>query len=842
MPTVNEKVLKKIEKKVSNKKDSHKMKKAERIDVSYFEGLSLEQVEDRKKNNLVNKKNLDNTKSYFKIFMNNICSFCNLLTIGLVVLLICIGAWDYTISSCIIFINIGIGIYQEIKAKKAVQKLTLLTQSSYEVIRQSMQYTISTDEIVLDDVIIIRAGQQIPIDGSILQGTLEVDESILTGENIPVKKELSDKLLSGSSVVSGEAIVRAERVGKDCYIEGITKIAQKISKPKSDIFKTLNELIKGLSAILVVLATLLLIAERVSTVSTWKDTIISVSSSMLGMIPVGMFLLTSTALASSVLRLSKKNALPQDLYSIEMLARVDTLLLDKTGTITDGKLEVTERFDISKPDINIEDIILTLDNENKDKKPTAQALNNYSKDGKVLQAKQALAFNSIRKYSAVTIEDKTYLLGAPDIICPNDEKVSAYCDLQSLKGRRTILLAECDFTIDDINLDRTRPIAIFALEEKIKDDVKETLKWFHDNDVDIKIISGDNPQTVSTIAQKSGVYNAEKYVNCSNISNEDLNNLTESAAVFGRVSPEQKLRIVQDLQKKGHIVGMMGDGVNDVQSLKESDCSISFANANDAARNISRIVLLDNNFKSMPHIVEEGRRVIANVEKVSSLYIMKNLFVMFMTIVYAIMTIVNKTQSYPFDTKKMLLIEFFVIGVPTFCYALLPNTARIKGNFLRNILKSSIPSAISLIVSTGFILIISGSLDYTGIENISNYQISMATFALTMAGFFAVLVISMPPNKIRLSILGAMIVLSILAVLVDGVLPGELKGMFFDMQIITKHAVWIVLSTCIAAIINLTVKYISDKIDKKYGEKITDSYHNFVDKVKYSINKLLPKH
>ena len=842
MPTVNEKVLKKIEKKVSNKKDSHKMKKAERIDVSYFEGLSFEQVEERKKNNLVNKKNLDNTKSYFKIFMNNICSFCNLLTIGLVVLLICIGAWDYTISSCIIFINIGIGIYQEIKAKKAVQKLTLLTQSSYEVIRQSMKYTISTDEIVLDDVIIIRAGQQIPIDGSILQGTLEVDESILTGENIPVKKELSDKLLSGSSVVSGEAIVRAERVGKDCYIEGITKIAQKISKPKSDIFKTLNELIKGLSAILVVLATLLLIAERVSTVSTWKDTIISVSSSMLGMIPVGMFLLTSTALASSVLRLSKKNALPQDLYSIEMLARVDTLLLDKTGTITDGKLEVTERFDISKPDLNIEDIILTLDNENKDKKPTALALNNYSKDGKVLKAKQALAFNSIRKYSAVTIDNKTYLLGAPDIICPNDEKVSAYCNSQSLKGRRTILLAECELSIDDINLDMTRPIAIFALEEKIKDDVKETLKWFHDNDVDIKIISGDNPQTVSAIAQKSGVYNSDKYVNCSNISDEELDTLTESAAVFGRVSPEQKLHIVQDLQKKGHIVGMMGDGVNDVQSLKESDCSISFANANDAARNISRIVLLDNNFKSMPNIVEEGRRVIANVEKVSSLYIMKNLFVMFMTIVYAIMTIVNKTQSYPFDTKKMLLIEFFVIGVPTFCYALLPNTARIKGNFLRNILKSSIPSAISLIVSTGFILIISGSLDYTGIENISNYQISMATFALTMAGFFAVLVISMPPNKIRLSILGAMIVLSILAVLVDGLLPGELNGMFFDMQIITKHAGWIVLSTCIAAIINLTVKYISDKIDKKYGEKITDSYHNFVDKVKYSINKLLPKH
>lgn len=823
--------------KASKKKGSLKLRRAERINTSAFMGLSLEQVEDRKKNNLTNKKILDKTKSYTKIFLQNIFNFCNTLIIVLCIMLIAMGHWDYTISSLIIFINIGIGIYQEVKAKWTVQKLSLVKVSSCDVVRGGNVYNIPVEELVLDDVFVLSAGQQIPVDGVVLDGSIEVDESILTGESEGVKKTTDGKVLSGSFVLSGEAAIRAERVGKDCYIESISSAARMVKKPESKLFDSIDKIIKIFSCILTVLAVFLFISYQVAEKSL-DETLLMTISSMLGMIPCGMFLVTSTALAQSVLKLAKKNALPQDIYSVEMLAMVDTLLLDKTGTITDGNLEVIEYFEINNQEINFRDVIRSLDDANKDKKPTAMALNKYCENGQVLEYTDALAFSSVRKYSAITIDEYTYLLGAPDFICPKDQKVSSICSDAAQEGKRTILLAKFEGGIDDIDIEKTIPIGIFVLQEQLKEDVKEILAWFKENDVDIKIISGDNPVTVSAIAQKAGVFNADKYINCAELTDEELREVCSSITVFGRVSPEQKVLIVEELKKQKHIVGMIGDGVNDVKALKASNCSISFGNANEAARNTSRIVLLDNNFKSMPYIVKEGRRVISNIEKVSSLFVMKNIFVMAMTFIFSIVLICTKNIGYPFTSKQMLMIEFFVIGIPPFIFALLPNQERSKGNFMRNVANVSIPSALSILFSCCFVYAIGvgGKLSIDSMD----YSISMATLAMTFAGFICAFFVALPKNTIRILTLVASFILALMAAFID---HAFLKGTFIDVTLPTDILDILVVasSVIVAFIINICANKCIKSFNAKYGDKLVQDALVVSEKAKEILDKKIKK-
>ena len=542
---------KKIDRKISHKKDSFKLKKAERINASALTGLTSEQVQDRLDHNLVNKKALDKTKSYTKIILQNTFNFCNTLIIILCIILDILGHFDYTISSSMIAVNIIIGIYQEVKAKWTVQKLSIVKQSTCTAVRDSKQVEISTEDLVLDDVFILTAGQQVPVDGLILDGAVELDESILTGESRGVKKSKDDKIMAGSIALAGEAAIRAERVGKDCYIESIANIARKVNKPESKLFTIIDRIIKAFSVILFILGIMLVAASKVGGVD-WDGTLLMAFSSMLGMIPCGMFVVTSTALAQSVLKLTKVNALPQDIYSIEMLAMVDTLLLDKTGTITDGNLEVIDnkivdtKYDIEK----IKDIILTMNEVNKDKKPTALAMNKYCEGANMLQSIEALPFSSDRKYSAITLENNvTYILGAPDFICPTAEKILKYCETKSIEGKRTLLLASFDGTIDDIDNEKTNPISVFTIEERLKDNIVSILDWFNQNDVDIKIISGDNPATVSAIATKAGVKDAWKTINCAEVTDDELRELCKDAVVFGRVSPEQKVLIVDELKR-----------------------------------------------------------------------------------------------------------------------------------------------------------------------------------------------------------------------------------------------------------------------------------------------------
>lgn len=813
------------------KNGSRSHKNAERFTPDISKGLDGAVVAQRREDNLVNIKPINRAKSYPRIIFENIFSFCNIVTLFLMLLLVCIGAADYALSSSIIIISMVIGIVQEIKAKQSVEKLSLTVESTCTVIRDGEKKEISTKELVLDDIYIAEAGAQVPVDSVIADGYVEVDESILTGESIPVKRTAGENIYAGSIVMEGQAVARADRVGKDCYIESIARAARKVERPKSRIFNSINNFIKVATVILAVLAVILIISERLAAQiddwNSWKDTIITVSSSIIGMIPVGMFVMMSTALAVSVLRLSKHSALPQDLYSVEMLARVDTLLLDKTGTITSGDLEVVDIKTLTEPTVDLRDLMCTFTEATKDKKSTARALDRKFEGGNVLKFTDALSFSSARKYSAVTLEGgKSYLLGAPEYVTVLSEEAKEYLSGQSKLGRRSVLLAQFDGPISEAVPEKTVPLDIFILEDSLRTDVRSTLEWFYKNDVDVKIISGDNPETVSNIAAKTGVFNADKWVNCRGLSKEELEEKAEEGVVFGRVSPDQKRDIVRCLQRKGRTVGMIGDGVNDVKALRESDCSISFGSANEVARNISRIILTDNNFSTLPTIVNEGRSVIGNIEKVSALYIMKNIAIMVLTLAFAIAGFVNPAISYPISTKQLLLLEFFVIGVPSLAFAMQKgNARRVTGNFMRNVLKSALPASLALILSVAIIY----PLGMNGVFAAASetYVVSVTGMALTVTGFMCLLIISLPPDKFRLIVAAVMFAVSIAAIYADYYLIGSWLGpdeTFLGMVPLESgaDAGWLALAAAAGTVVNIAALLAGRYIERKYGDRLDE--------------------
>ena len=838
------------------KDDSQKLKHAERYDPDVNIGLSQVIVDDRIADKLSNLKPINRTKSYGRIIFENIFNFCNTVTIILVALLFIAGAGMYAVSSVIVIANIAIGIWQEIKAKHKVEKLSMVIDNTCEVIRDGIHKEISTKEIVLDDIFISRSGLQMPVDSIIKSGSIEVDESILTGESVPVKKTVGDSVLAASVVVSGEAIMRADKVGKDCYIENVARVARRVNKPRSNIFSILDKVIKGISVVLVFLAGLLLVSILVTgakstfliesgadleSISQFQSIVITISAAILGMLPIGMFLLTSTALAASTIKFAKRNTLPQDLYSIEMIAMVDTLLLDKTGTITDGKLEILEEKVYINEKINVDEIFATIVHATKDQNGTAVAIREHYLYAKTLEVASCTPFSSARKFSAITLNNGTsYLMGAPDFITKNNVEVDEFVLRNAENGRRALALVEYKGNLDDFTPEKGRCVATIALEDRLRGDVKETLDWFRQNDVDIKIVSGDNPITVSQIASKAGVHNAENYVNCKGLTDDELEKVVETTTIFGRVSPEQKQKIVNLLQAKGRVVGMVGDGVNDVQALKEADCSISFASANEVARNISRIILMDNNFKTIPSIVQEGRQVISNIQKVSSLYIMKNLFVMFMVLMFTILTFVTKVNAYPFDTKRMLLIEFFVIGVPTFCFALQPNKARATDKFLSNIMKASIPSAIGLISGVLFIFGMLGC--FSGdLTSFATYQTaSTAAVGLAAAGFACLIIISMPPDWFRLGLIIGMFGVSALALWADYYYAVPLFGDTFlniDWFLPLNNWLLIIGCTAICVVVTIAFRILIEYISKKYGNQLYSYFEELGSKLKLKKSK-----
>ena len=711
--TIDGSMLSREQAKESHKRRRKKSKKtvdltmAERFDPDPEVGLSDEVVESRVANGYDNFVKKKTGKSYLSIFFGNIFTFFNILCFIVAAALIVVGAGlTQMFFIVIITANVVIGIIQEIRSKMTIDKLSLVSAPSAVVIRNGERRVVPTPDVVLDDIICFELGKQICADSVVVKGECEVNESMLTGESEPVKKQVGDTLNSGSFVCSGSVIARVDKVGAANYVETLTSYAKKYKKPKSELINSIKLIIKVLSPFIIAIGALMVWTNYRSivpvgshaTMDHWRDIITSAAGSVIGMIPAGMFLLTSLALAASVIRLAKKQTLVQDLYCIEMLARVDVLCLDKTGTITDGSMEVNNVIAIKgfESSHSLSDIIGSMLTATGDNNQTALALANKFGYSKALQPVSALPFSSSRKLSAVTFEGEgTFMLGAPEFVLRDiGVRIEKLINENASNGFRVMVLAHSPADIVGEKLPAVRrPICLIVIEDHIREDAIETIKWFKENNVAVKVISGDNPMTVSEVAKRVGVENAELYVSLDGFSDQEVIEAANKYTVFGRVTPDQKRLLVRAIKSKKHTVAMTGDGVNDILAMRESDCSVAMASGAEAARNVSHLVLLNNDFTSMPDVVMEGRRVVNNVQASSAMFLMKT----FMSIVLSIIFLAMQ-QAYPLAPANMLTLEVCVIGVPSFFLALQGNKNIIRGRFLSNVVSRAVPGGVALVL------------------------------------------------------------------------------------------------------------------------------------------------
>ena len=703
----------------------------ERVYPTPSQGLNDQQVEDRVSHGLTNQVKQKYSKSYVNIFANNICTFFNLLgLICFIALLLTKASLSQFFFVFFYIANISIGIIQEIRAKKCIDKLSLVTDKGAKVVRNGKTVEISTSDIVLDEIINLGIGNQIPTDCKIIEGEVEVNESLLTGESVAVKKKIGDTLLAGSFITSGVCFAQAVKVGKDNYVETLSAKAKQYKKPQSEIMNSLKLIIKIIGFIIVPIATAFMIKSLFIVKTNLPEAVLGSATVVIGMIPAGMFLLTSVALAVGIIKLSKHNTLVQDLYSLEMLARVDTICFDKTGTITDGKMTVKEVINLTDDNLNVKEIIGSMLNALKDNNQTAIALYNYFGQNNSLKSITNLTFNSTRKLSAVTFEKKgTFAFGAPEfVVCAEKySKIENQINEYAKKGLRVLLLAHSNVSIsEDKAPNDLTPIALIIIADNVREDAISTIKWFKENDVAIKVISGDNPITVAEVSKRVGIDGADKFISLEGLSDEQVYAVANEYTVFGRVSPEQKAILIKAIKSAGHVTAMTGDGVNDILALKEADCAISVAAGSDAARNVSHLVLTDNNFNSMPKVVYEGRRVINNVQNSASLFLMKTLFTMLMGIVTLCLPYMS---TYPFKASQMIILEVFVIGLPATFLSFQPNDSRVEGRFISYVIRKSLPGAILMTISVIIVEIFKISLNMFDTEVYTTMQVFTIFFS-----------------------------------------------------------------------------------------------------------------
>lgn len=666
-------------------------------------GLSDAQVNERFSQFLFNDTNQKYSKSYASIFIGNLCTFFNLLCVLAAVAL----AYSHAPVSQFLFVvifalNIGFGIVTEIIAKRKIDKLSLLTVPTAKVVREGETVEIKAKDIVLDDIVVLALGNQIPADCILLEGNVEVNESLLTGESVPVKKDPGDLLYAGSFISSGTCKARADKVGKSTYLNSLSAKAKKYKKPNSELMRSSKLIIYIVGILIIPIAALMFFVNWNNYVSSeitqLNDAIQRTASIVIGMIPSGMLLLTSVALTLGIIRLMSRNTLVQDLYSLEMLARVNVLCLDKTGTITDGRMKVNDCMLLNNPtDYTVNEIVGSCLNALQDNNQTSIALYNYFGHNTALNATATLPFSSKRKLSAVTFEEiGTVAIGAPEFVLQNvPEKINRIINQYASMGLRVLMVAHSNGKLVGDKLPSGfKPLAIVSIADNIREDAAPTIRWFKENDVAIKIISGDNPVTVAEVARRVGVANADKYISLEGLNDKEVASVANKYTVFGRVSPEQKAILVKTIKSEGNTVAMTGDGVNDILAMKEADCAVSVASGSDAAKNVSHIVLMDNNFSNMPNVVFEGRRVINNIQNSSSLYLMKTFF----TAIFAVISIIL-AQVYPFKTNNMMLMEIFVIGVSSFFLSLQPNKSRVKEKYLPYVISRALPCAIVLVLA-----------------------------------------------------------------------------------------------------------------------------------------------
>lgn len=754
---------------------------AERFYPTLEEGLSAEQVASRNADGLTNTTGKKNGKSYLNIFLSNIFTFFNMLTFTVAIALIVFQAGiEKLFFMLIVLANIAIGILQEVRSKRTVDKLKLVTAPTASVVRGGAKVTVPVSEIVLDDIMYLELGKQICADAVVVKGEVEVNESLLTGESVPVKKVQGDALYSGSFVSGGNCYARVDKVGEANYVEKLTSYAQKYKKPKSELRDSVSLIIKMVSVIIVPVAALLLwLGVRNAGAVTWelwRENVQLVGGAVIGMIPSGMFLLTSVALATGVIRLAKRRTLVQDLYCIEMLARVNVLCLDKTGTITDGTMRVHDVIETKGHNFeySLADIIGSMLTATGDNNQTAQALADRFGYSKRLSPKVTVPFSSQKKLSAVTFEGEgTFILGAPEFVMKDlGVRLEKTIDENAKSGYRVIMLAHTPLEITGDRLPGSRrPVCLIAIEDHIREDAPAMIRWFKENGVAVKIISGDNPVTVSEVASRVGVENAGLYVSLEGMSTSEVAEAATRYTVFGRVTPEQKCTLIKALKAKGNTVAMTGDGVNDILAMREADCSVAIASGSEAARNVSHLVLLDSDFSSMPEVVKEGRRVVNNVQQSSTLFLMKTLMSVLLSLISVFMAFANVSEKlYFFDTSNLTGLEIFVIAIPSFALALQPNRNRIEGGFLSNVLKRCVPGGVTLAVAVMAMYFYRRIGGRYGIELSESVYTTMLVAAVMFTGIMALIKICQPFNAYR-----AVLVMFTFA------LVGMVLTMFVDM-------------------------------------------------------------
>ncbi len=730
-----------------------------------LKGLTSFEVEERIRQGKIN-KNIDETdRPVWEIVKRNTFTFFNLIFAVIAILISLVQAWNQLIFLPIIVINTIVGIYQEIKAKRYLDQMTLLHAPQSTVIRNGKQEKIASDDLVEEDIIILKTGNQIVADARIVEGSIFVNESLLTGEADEIEKNVDDKLLSGSFVVSGEAKVILEKVGKDSYISKLTEQAKLVDHGEdSEMLRALNKLLKWVSFIILPIAVILFTQNYFVNHNTLQTSVVAMVAAVIGMIPEGLYLLTTIALTLSSVKLARNQVLLHNMKSIESLARVDVLCVDKTGTITEPRMSVEQVF--VSPSSNISDakfmsLLSDYISANTDDNDTMKAIREFMLAKGDLQnqmtgVKKIIPFSSKVKYSAVCFENESYLLGAPEIVLGKTyEKISSEINHLLEEGFRVLVLAGTkEKNYDQLNLG-AYALGYVVLVNPIRENAKSTFNYFAEQGVNIKVISGDNPQTVSAVAKRAGITGAERFIDANLLkTKEDLDQAVESYTVFGRVTPDQKRRLVQALKRKDHTVAMTGDGVNDILAMKSADCSIAMASGSDAATQVAQVVLLDSDFGHMTQVVTEGRRVVNNVQRSAILFLVKNLFSIILAIISAIFVF-----TYPLQASQLSLISLFTIGIPGFLLSLEENDKRIEKDFIKNVILKALPASLTEITAVLGVVIAGAAFKLTASEISTS-----AVILLAVVGFMILTKISAPLNRFKMGI----IIFNIVGIIISG--------------------------------------------------------------------------
>ena len=727
-------------------------------------GLTDEEVRQRVEEGLTNRADISTDKTTKEIVISNVFTYFNLIFLVITILLIMVGSFRNLTFLPIIIGNTVIGIVQEIRAKKTLEKMSLLNAPHADVIRNGSVKQISTEELVKDDVILLTAGKQICADAVVISGNIQVNESLLTGEADEVEKTEGSTLMSGSFVVSGECYARLEKVGNESYISKLSLEAKSMgSKEQSEMIRSINLIVKWVGIVIIPIGLILFWQSHFVNGESITKSVTSTVAAIIGMIPEGLYLLTTVALALSTMKLARKKVLLHDMKSIETLARVDVLCVDKTGTITEPDMKLKEIFLCKNSGADGTQTALTLDelkslildyaNASVDNNATMLALKAYAADALTNNtsalhrtAVSQQAFSSSLKYGSVTFSDGTYLLGAPEFIMHEDfarieEEIIPYAD----KGDRVLLFARYDGEIVENGINGSvTPLGFVALANPIRENAVKTFEYFKSQGVAIKVISGDNPRTVSRIAIQAGIESAESFVDAATLDTEDkIADAVNKYTVFGRVTPKQKKQLVKALQAKGHTVAMTGDGVNDILAMKDADCSVAMASGSEAAAQAAQVVLLDSDFAHMPDVVYEGRRVVNNIQRSASLFLVKNIFSLLLSLFSVILMV-----TYPLEPAQVSLISMFTIGVPGFLLALEQNKDRIKGHFITNVMLKALPGGLTDVIAVGA-LVVCGEVFCISDASIG----TIATLVLSVVGFMILFKISEPLNGMKYAVI-----------------------------------------------------------------------------------------